>query len=107
MTKTCERLSLLAKDIVLNKQVLITARRSITRLNDNYKPLLELINILYEAHSVQLENGEMKQVSLPGYFFDMNLFFESLVSKLLRSISDQYSIVDQYRIGALFTYEPR
>lgn len=107
MRKMCERLSLLAKDIVLNQQVLLMARRSITRLNDNYKPVLELIKILYEAHSVRLENGEIKRVSLPGFFFDMNLFFESLVSKLLQSISDQYSIVDQYRIGALFNYEPR
>lgn len=107
VTRMYERLSLLAKDIMLNKQVLITARRSITRLNDSYKPALELINILFEAHSVQMENGEMKQVSLPGYFFDMNLFFESLVSKLLHSMSDQYSIVDQYRIGPLFNYEPR
>ena len=105
--RICERLAFLAEDIVLSKQVLIAARRSITRLNDIYKPSLELINILYEAHSIQLENGETERVSLPGFFFDMNVFFEALVAKLLNNISDQYSIVDQYRIGSLFAYEPR
>lgn len=104
--RICERLSMLVENISLNKSVLITAKRSITRLTDSYGPSLELINILYESQSVQIEDG-VEQVSLPGYFFDMNLFFETLVSKLLKTLPNEYAVIDQYRLGRLFAYEPK
>jgi 5-methylcytosine-specific restriction enzyme subunit McrC len=102
--RICDQLSMLAEDVRLNKSVLVTAKRSISRLTDMYKPSLEIINILYESQSVQIEDG-LERISLPGYFFDMNLFFESLVSKLLKNLHDEYSVVDQYRLGMLFAYE--
>lgn len=104
--RICDQVSMLTENIGLNKSVLITAKRSVSRLTDMYKPALELVNILYESQSVQIEDAD-EYVSLPGYFFDMNLFFESLISKLLKSLQDEYSVIDQYRLGALFAYEPK
>lgn len=101
-----DQLSMLTKETRLSRPILNAAQRSISRLNDVYKPAIELINILFESQSVQIENGE-EHISLPGYFFDMNLFFETLVSKLLKSLQDEYSVIDQYRLGMLFAYEPK
>ncbi|MCL6459077.1 MAG: McrC family protein [Gorillibacterium sp.] len=44
-------------------------------------------------------------MSLPGHFFDMNRFFETLVSKLLKTLSQKYKEVDQYRLNHLFAYD--
>ncbi|UWG95941.1 McrC family protein [Dehalobacter sp. DCM] len=104
--RLCDQLSAFTEYIKLNKSVLIMAQRSISRLTDMYEPSLELINILYESQCAQIEDWA-EQISLPGYFFDMNLFFEALVSKLLKNLGDEYSVVDQYRLGMFFAYEPK
>lgn len=101
-----DQLSMLADEARLSRPILNSAQRSISRLNDVYKPAIELVNILFESQSVEIEGGE-EHISLSGYFFDMNLFFETLVSKLLKSLQDEYSVVDQYRLGMLFAYEPK
>lgn len=99
-----DQLSMLAEEIRLCRSIFDAAQRSISRINDMYKPALELINILFESQSVQFEEGE-ERISLPGYFFDMNMFFETLVSKLLKSLQDEYFVVDQYHLGMLFSYD--
>ena len=91
--------------IILNRITLQKAKNSLNRLTERYAAILEIINILYESQGIQLEDGETT-LSLHGYFFDMNAFFEILIGRLLSNYSEQYSIRDQLSLHDMFIYTP-
>lgn len=91
--------------IPLNRITLKKAKNSINRLTERYTAILEIINILYESKGIQLEDGS-KTLNLHGYLFDMNVFFETLIGRLLASCSKEYSIKDQYNLYDMFIYTP-
>jgi predicted nuclease of restriction endonuclease-like (RecB) superfamily len=57
------------------------ADRSITRQTSAYRPALQLIELLRSACWLSLEGDGT--VRLPGFLFDMNRFFQALVSRFL------------------------
>jgi len=78
---------------------------SINRLTESYVPIIEIVDILLSARAEQTDiTGN--EAMLPGYFFDMNLFFEALVSKLLKAVPDGYTVIDQYRLKRMISYDP-
>ncbi|MDV4152117.1 restriction endonuclease [Clostridium sp. AL.422] len=91
--------------IRLDKKVLIKAKNSINRLNINYKPIIELIDILYEADTIDFNDND-KKIKLKGYIFDMNSFFERLVGKLLEKGKEKYNYKSQYNFKNMFIYDP-
>lgn len=91
--------------IALNRNILLKALRSVDRLTQNYKPALEIINILFESQGIQLEDGSM-QMQLHGFMFDMNRFFQSLLSKLLHEYLNGYELLDEYSLHDMFSYTP-
>lgn len=104
LIRLTERLALLIEPVSLNHSIIEMTKKSITRLTDRYIPALNMITLLYELQSVQLESGT-ERVFLAGHFFDMNLFFETLVSKLLKTLPQEYKVLDQYRLNHLFAYD--
>lgn len=90
--------------IPLNRQILQRSW-SLNRMTTRYRPALELINILYESQGIQLEDGR-NRVQLQGFFFDMNSFFETLVSRLIRDYCKEYTLRDQYNLHEMFAYAP-
>ncbi|WP_159439931.1 McrC family protein [Bacillus sinesaloumensis] len=90
--------------IVLTRQIIQKAQRTLNRLSERYRPLLEIITLLQENQGIQLD-GENQVMSLHGFFFDMNRFFEMLVSKLIREFVPDYTLMDQHRLRGMFTYE--
>ena len=92
-------------NILLNRATLQKARSSLNRLMARYEPVLEIINILYESQGIQMENEE-SSIKLNGYFFDMNSFFETLVSRLLSDFCTTYSVKDQHSLSGMFIYTP-
>lgn len=101
----CNRLDEGIEPVKLSRSSLQSAKNKINRLTKRYEPALEIINILYESQSIDLENNERK-LSLKGYLFDMNSFFETLIGRLLKDFCSQYTIKDQYKLNDLFLYNP-
>ncbi len=66
---------------------------------------LELINILFESQGIQLEDGSM-YMKLNGFFFDMNVFFQALLSKLMKEYLEGFMVRDEYTLHELFAYTP-
>ena len=103
--RLCSQMSEGISPVVLNRQTLKKVLISINRITNRYKLILEIINILYESQSIQLEDGSTK-MQLQGFFFDMNRFFETLISKLIRDFVVDYSLRDQYNLHKMFAYTP-
>lgn len=103
--RLCSRMEQSVKPIEINRQVLVKALKSIDRLSEHYRPVLEIINILYESQGIQLEDGSM-YMRLNGFFFDMNVFFQALLSKLMKEQLEGYTVRDEYTLHELFTYTP-
>lgn len=93
-------------DVRLDQTRLLAARRTMTRMTENYGSILDLIEVLLESQSSHLD-AEGAAVLLPGCFFDMNRFFERLVLKLLRELSDEYLIIDQLGLRRMYAYNPQ
>ena len=65
----------------LNAVVLDRASHLMNRLTAAYGPALSIVRLLFEAQGVVLE-GQTTSTSLPGFLFDMNAFFQALLSLL-------------------------
>ena len=92
-------------EIRLNRVVLQKAKSTLNRLMLRYRAPLEIINILYESQGMQMED-DMRIIILNGFFFDMNAFFETLISRLLSDYCIQYTVKDQYSLSGMFKYAP-
>ena len=103
LRRLCSYLSEYISDIVLTRQIIKKAQHTINRLTQRYQPLLGIISILKENQGIELEESN-KEVKLPGFFFDMNRFFESLVGRLLIDFVPGYTVIEQFHLQHIFTY---
>jgi 5-methylcytosine-specific restriction enzyme subunit McrC len=81
------------------------AERALTRLTDACKPALTIIRLLQETLGVAFDSGQ-RQSRMPGFLFDMNVFFQRLLSRFLRDNLVGGRIVDEAAIRNLFAYAP-
>lgn len=91
-------------DIKLNRDTLKLAKNNINRLTGRYSSLIEIINILYQSQGIEL-NNKSDLVNLSGYFFDMNLFFEILVGRLIENCDEKYTVKNQFKLHGMFNYD--
>ena len=94
------------KAIQLSQSVLDQSERQMSRLTDQYGPVLSIIRMLFDAKGVVLDGGGTS-TALPGFMFDMNLFFEKLMSRFLKESLLGYSVSDQYGLRGMMRYNPR
>jgi 5-methylcytosine-specific restriction enzyme subunit McrC len=81
------------------------AEAKLSRLTEAYRPALTLIRLLCGMLGLGFDASQ-RSADTPGYLFDMNIFFQRLVSRFLRENLTDSRIKDQMQVRSLFTYVP-
>lgn len=89
--------------ISLNASVMRRLDRELSRLTAAYEPALTLIGLLMESAGLTIED-ESTAFALPGFLFDMNRFFETLMSQFLHDNLPGYEVHDQFKLHGMMAY---
>lgn len=81
------------------------AERDLTRLTAASRPALTIIRLLHDALGIAFDSGQ-RPSRTPGFLFDMNVFFQRLLSRFLHDNLAGARIVDELAIRNLFAYAP-
>jgi 5-methylcytosine-specific restriction enzyme subunit McrC len=80
------------------------AWRAMNRLVAAYEPALRLIEILYGSQTASFEGA--RALTLPGFLFDMNRFFQALVGRLLRENLPGCRVMEERSLREMMGFVP-
>jgi 5-methylcytosine-specific restriction enzyme subunit McrC len=87
----------------LRTSEVLRAEAELTRLTASYQPTLTLIRLLLDSEGLTFDPKD-KCSTLPGFLFDMNTFFQRLLSRFLRENLDGLRIADEKKIRGVLEY---
>jgi 5-methylcytosine-specific restriction enzyme subunit McrC len=92
-------------EVRLDGPVLARCRQQMNRQLVSYEPALTLIELLLAGCGTTLHEGD-EQVRLPGFLFDMNRFYQRLLSRFLGEHLSGFTVRDEHRLRGTFSYVP-
>lgn len=107
----CHRLVQMFMDVepapCLSAQQTGEALRHLDRITGGYEPALNLIRLLLEGSGFAFQEASATtSAHVSGFLFDMNVFFQRLLSRFLREHLVSARLVDELQIRDLYRYVP-